>query len=577
MRSPARQRGLAMLVLLALFAVAAAYMLVSSLNKSSVALSLARADKNRDVMQQAKAALIAWSASETLQGGAASFRPGRLPCPDRNNDGFAESSCGSSNRLGRLPYKTLGIDDLRDASGERLWYAMSGNFRSSVSVINSDTQGQLSISGLAPATKVVAVVLAPGMRLGTQNRSPDEVTCTANNDSTQPCNTAINYLEDINGDTNTSDYVTAAENLTNPSILPYPFNDQLLTITQQDLFSVVEPVVAARIQRDIVAQYIYNSDPTLTDSTKQWSDDITQRNKSRYFDAWGAFPFASPFDDPSNSNFDGQTGTYEGLLPVVDSNTLLGSANYEWTPGWGSVVRTGGPGSISSFNCGATTTTSLTCTITSSGVASQPRFRMSGTVPGVGFGFAQLSRLSDVTSIPTSTPISARSLSGRLNSAGDGIVMLDATMPWSVIGTTVTVTISNANLIDSPLINPFDGIAGWFTTNRWHWLTYYAVSPGYAPGGAGSCNPSASPMCLSVANLPPNANPTTNTRAIVILAGRSLNGSSRPSSAITDYLEAQNAITAQNIVTGNYTFETGLGKVSGNGVAINDRVIVIAP
>jgi hypothetical protein len=88
MRSPSSQRGLAMLVLLALFAVAAAYILVRSLNKGSVALSLARVDKNRAAMQQAKAALIAWAASETSQPTSGQgFQPGALPCPDVNNDG----------------------------------------------------------------------------------------------------------------------------------------------------------------------------------------------------------------------------------------------------------------------------------------------------------------------------------------------------------------------------------------------------------------------------------------------------------------------------------------------------------
>ena len=47
--------------------------------------------------------------------------PGYLPCPDLDDDGWAESTCGSQDghtgqaqRLGRLPWKTLGIPDLRD-------------------------------------------------------------------------------------------------------------------------------------------------------------------------------------------------------------------------------------------------------------------------------------------------------------------------------------------------------------------------------------------------------------------------------------------------------------------------------
>ena len=44
---PGRQRGLALLVILALFATTAAYLLVSALNKGSVGLRLSRAEYNR--------------------------------------------------------------------------------------------------------------------------------------------------------------------------------------------------------------------------------------------------------------------------------------------------------------------------------------------------------------------------------------------------------------------------------------------------------------------------------------------------------------------------------------------------
>lgn len=550
MRLPERQRGAALLILLALFATAAAYLLVSSLNKSSVALSLERADKNRQVMQEAKAALLAWAASQALTASV----PGALPCPDRDNDGDAEGSCGSTNRLGRLPYKTLGIGELRDASGELLWYGMSANFRTS-STVNSDTQGTITVSGLTPATNAVAVVLAPGARLGTQDRSPGGAACNTN---TQPCNSAVNYLEDINGDTTTTDYVARAENL--DAAAGTLFNDGLLVITQQDLLSAVEPVIAARIERDIVRQYVY--DPSDPNTSTQWSD-TPGPNKSRYFAAWGAFPFAAPFTDPSSSSFTGQAGTYEGLLPRVRN------LSYSWSsPG---VVQTGGTGSVSSVNCGNTTNAKLICRIVY--VSGAPTIRMSGTVTRVGRSFVQLSRLSEVTTSGGS--LSARSLSGSVDSAGVGTVKLDATLPDSGAGSnTVTITFNNGTgdaLITSPLIDTGDAFAGWFNTNRWERQTYYAISPGYAPGAAGSCNPSSSPYCLTVDNL---AAPTDNKRAIVILGGRSLSGASRPNGTLSDYLEAKNA------TTGDYAFEHSLRAsttVMGAPVAINDRVIVVAP
>ena len=536
---PGRQRGLALMVLLVLFATAASYMFVSSLNRGSVALSLTRAEKNRAVMQQAKEALLAYAASETLQGGSGSFRPGRLPCPDRTNvNGSAASSCAGVNLLGRLPYKTLGIEELRDASGERLWYAVSNNFKTGAGVVNADTQGTITVSGLAPATNAVAVVFSPGARLGSQDRS------TAN------MNTATNYLEGVNSDTNYDKYIAATENVTD-SVVANLFNDQLLVITEQDLFAAVEPVVAARIQRDIVLQYIYNPSPGTSNN---WADG-GGTDKSRYFDAWGRFPFAAPFANPGSSSFTGTAGTYEGLLPVA-------SLNYTWSSV--GVIQTGGSGQVWP---GSTCWTAFSNTQAQCGIwyYYAPTFRMSGTANNVGFSFVQLPRLTDV-SISGGT-MSWRSIGGSLNSAGAGVVSLDATLSWRSGWTYVTVKIDNSNLISSPLISTGDPYADWFNVDQWYKQVYYAVAPGYAPGGSGSCTPGTN--CLTVNNL--NVATTNDKRAIMILGGRSLAGTSRPNGTLSDYLESQNASTGDDV------FEHGLRSVSTSGAAINDKIIVIAP
>lgn len=549
---PARQRGAALLILLALFATAAIYMLVSSLNKSSVTLSLARAEKNRAVLQEAKTALIAWSAAQALTANI----PGSLPCPDRDNDGIAESSCSATSttaRLGRLPYKTLGIGELRDASGELLWYGLSENFRNHTGKVSSDTQGTLTVSGLTPATNAVAVVLAPGTALGTQDRPGGAYN-------------AINYLEGINGDNvSVNNYELKAEKLilepTDPpgTIL---FNDQLLVITQQDLMSAVEPVIAARIERDIVRQFIY--DPSDTSTTTQWSE-TPGPSKFRYFDAWGAFPFAAPFATYAGSSSPtGQAGTYEGLLPRVSN------LNYTWSSG--SVVQTGGSADFWGGNdcTPANSNTELRCDIWyRNGTAT---IRITGTANNIGRSFVQLPRISNLTI--NGGNLTGKALSGSLNSAGVGTVTLVGTLDNVSSWTNVTITIDPLDV--SALTSTTSGeTAGWFNRNEWYKQTYYAVSPGYAPGGAGSCNPSSSPYCLTVDN---TTTPTNNKRAIVILAGRSLSGTSRPNSTLSDYLEAKNKDT------GDYAFERPLGKTTtyNDGttvktVEINDRVIVVAP
>jgi len=135
-----RQRGGALMILLVIIVAGLAAALISSL--SITALENARKKTNFDVMAQAKDALIGRAVND-------SSIPGSLPCPDTNNDGSAELLSGNNcpSYIGRLPWITLGLPDLRDASGERLWYALSPAFRddNSASPLNSNTKGTLVV------------------------------------------------------------------------------------------------------------------------------------------------------------------------------------------------------------------------------------------------------------------------------------------------------------------------------------------------------------------------------------------------------------------------------------------------
>ena len=188
MTATLRQRGaLAMLMalVLALFASAA---LVSARPPNQAPMP--REAVTHQALARAKEALVAFAASRPVDG---IVGPGYLPCPDLDNDGWAESTCGSlsgdtgqERRLGRLPWKTLGLPDLRDADGERLWYAVSSkqkgllNCETSPGCIDMspeaalgtitvrDAAGNLlhdgtSTSLLAPSLGgALAVVIAPG-------------------------------------------------------------------------------------------------------------------------------------------------------------------------------------------------------------------------------------------------------------------------------------------------------------------------------------------------------------------------------------------------------------------------------
>src|ERR1039457_4735718 len=189
--NPRRQRGLALLVMVIVLILGSTFFLVKQLN--STALRLQRTAVSTNVLAQAKDALIGFAATNSNQ-------PGELPCPDLNSPytpgsnppvanplaGTATSPCTYANqRIGRLPWKTLGLPDLRDASGERLWYALSANFLNmpGSTLINSDTAGTLNLNGNPPrsspytamslANSIVAIVIAPGAAVGGQIRNPN--------------------------------------------------------------------------------------------------------------------------------------------------------------------------------------------------------------------------------------------------------------------------------------------------------------------------------------------------------------------------------------------------------------------
>lgn len=178
-----RQAGAALLALVLLVLVVGAGFLFDNLGRGRHAYS--REGPTVDALQAAKAALIGYAASYREQVSATQSL-GYLPCPDTNNDGSAEMSCGTAGQtmIGRLPWKTLGLPDLRGADGDCLWYAVSGshknnpktaplNWDSRGSIRIVDATGAVLIDGAAPSDTTggaVAAIIAPGSPLAGQSR-----------------------------------------------------------------------------------------------------------------------------------------------------------------------------------------------------------------------------------------------------------------------------------------------------------------------------------------------------------------------------------------------------------------------
>ena len=179
-----RQRGAALMIILMIAGVVAAFFAVRALNGANTE----RDKVTAAALAQAKDALIGFASTYRelhADVGNNQEKPfGYLPCPDTNNDGIAEPTCGAMNVsvIGRLPWRTLGLPPLRDSAGECLWYAVSGRAKNNPSTnvaMNWDTLGQLAVTEAitntilaAPLTNQAAwaVVFAPRAAIGGQTR-----------------------------------------------------------------------------------------------------------------------------------------------------------------------------------------------------------------------------------------------------------------------------------------------------------------------------------------------------------------------------------------------------------------------
>ena len=197
---PKDSNGAALLVMLFLVLVAFSTIIVSQLSRAN--LEVQRQNKTLEVLAQAKQALIAWSVLNGDTGTNPLRRPGALPCPaDPGNPGIQKATCaaGTGTAIGRLPWKTLGIDELRDAYGEPLWYSVSNVFRPAppnYGAINSDRAGTLLLYApdgetlLTPeGDEFAAAIFSPGPPLMNQDRNAAP-------------NAAASYLDTGNGRNN---------------------------------------------------------------------------------------------------------------------------------------------------------------------------------------------------------------------------------------------------------------------------------------------------------------------------------------------------------------------------------------
>jgi len=600
-----RQRGIALLVMTVIVAIGASWLLVSTFNAASNRTAQSRHDNAR-VLAEAKHALSGWMIRQAVEAGE--NNPGRLPCPEAAayigtaNEGIAAGNC-TLPAVGRLPWRTLGLPKLRDASGEPLWYVVSPGWALptvvSTLTINSNSLGQLTLDGTANAA--AALVIAPGAAMDVQ-ASPG---CTAR---TQSRNALTPDFRDYLECENAASPVDASFVTHKPAV---SFNDQVVALTTRDLLPGLEAAIMKRIEREVVPvlRTVYVGSPaTCLLAQRHWG--ITETNpvapcaptppNPAIPYARPVFPYPAPFiqthesdtgaplyDDQYFDRFRGQVGTFQGVLPfnrtqgcdpVTERRCLPGLIGWTTSPwayeagGWGTIE---GADPLNCFwegdarVCEGTYKEDAVCsdpacgglviglTATFSNVALGLR-ALDGTKVEI---FAHNDPLPFDESIAESGPTTA---SVSLASNGTATVTVTGTVPnvdsrgWGTHAV-FRLRLRREVIGDHALLDPNDPTTGWFVRNEWYRLLYYAIAQGHAAVSLPSPACTTGTNCLTVGAAPDN-----NKRVLLVLEGRSLGTQVRPSAALSDFLE-----TTENTDT-DALFEQPRVTAS-----VNDRVIVV--
>jgi len=378
------------MVMLVILVMGGAVFLINSL--SSSALHAKRQAQTEFALAQAKEALIGFSLKVLISKSDVACavtsncpRPGDLPCPDTDNDGAAESSCGNASgttgqtsRLGRLPWKTLGLPDLRDGSGERLWYAVSNNFKNNTRAtcnnsvhtgcLNSDTLGTINVFASngsvehngSDASGAAAVIFSPGNVLQRQGALlPQNRACTigVDCDATEKCTSTpptsspkcdpTNYLDKVAAEDNadfidgssTNGFIQGEIKIFDPiaNTSNTILNDQLLVISKDNIILPVQKRVAAEV-RNCLTEYASNP---KNNNFLPWAagNRIIVGGQATYPDSsnveFGRIP-DQPFTQTCNDTGGNTCGTTGGMSDSWGATCTINNTN--WWTNWKEVI-----------------------------------------------------------------------------------------------------------------------------------------------------------------------------------------------------------------------------------------------
>jgi hypothetical protein len=580
---------MALLGLLAVAVMTFAYVLTSRLNAASQFVGINR-EHNAQVLAQAKQALIGWMA---LNAASTDTNPGRLPCPEAPgdfgtvNEGRTAPSC-TLPAVGRLPWRTLGLDKLVDSAGEPLWYVVSPGWApptpGATLTINADSVGQLALDG----NEAVALVIAPGPVLIAQAGTGCAAWTQARPAAGPP--DLRNYLE--------------CENASSPADTSFvgsrpgqTFNDQVLRISSADLLPALEAAISNRMQREVApaikaAAYTSAQYPTIIPA------------------GGPLYPYPVAWTDPTTSGYLGG-GTYtdpsnpQGLLPFnqIASGCTAPPPCTTLPIDHDTTIRSTLSGSFEWYSC-STSATEVLCEGRYREAATPTnnvRPEMAVTFSNFAMGF----RVFDPSNLTPHMLIEARNDGAtgawtsvtpstsliRLNDGSTALpdgttppkgsvsILFRGTLPnIDVMGwgddADFRMRLNRAVFSDHTLLSKTHATTGWFVRNEWYRNTYYAVAQANTADSLSSLGCSAgSGNCLRYID-----SGTFNIRALLLLAGRALPTQSRQTGTQRDdylnYVEGQNGDFGTR-------FEQRLARMSKTAVTSpfeapwNDRAILV--
>ncbi|MCP4494311.1 MAG: hypothetical protein GY820_44475 [Gammaproteobacteria bacterium] len=335
-RTEVLQNGFALLIFLVVLMGIGGITLTGFSQQALKSVEAQRFEHNRKVLQEAKDALLMFAYNYPLAT-EANLGPGRLPCPDTDNDinGTIEFPpvCGS---VGRLPWGDgrLNIPQLTGATGETLWYAVSAEFRNSApaqvgantngnTVVNSDSVGTISIfdqsGGLryAGATDgVAAIIIAPGAPIGRDENNDGVYEYIQVRGTDAEKEDPRNYLDTF-GNFDNSDFENGSNAPADGFILGPVFdpnqndiviNDQMIVITTDEIIAMSEKAVL-QAYRDAIDDYLDNTGPNNYPNHYPWLFDYNLDDLGDY-----------PGEATSTASVYNSSGlTNKGRIPTVYS------------------------------------------------------------------------------------------------------------------------------------------------------------------------------------------------------------------------------------------------------------------